>query len=76
MTTLEALVSISQTVLRARGEWTVEGENCTVTAVTLRNDIARTVPDCAKLLRIEGDMVKRLSDMATAELMRRARLVA
>ena len=70
MTNLEALVSISQMVLRQRGEWCVEGID-----EALRRDIRATVFDAEKLLRpdFEYNREKLVHD-AMAELERRATL--
>jgi hypothetical protein len=66
MTTLEAIVSISQTALRANGRWTTDGmTDC------LRRDIRGTVHDVSHLFpRIED--VDILLPRAIAELERRA----
>lgn len=67
MTTLEALVSVSQTLLRANGRWCVNGID-----ETLRNDIRATVFDAAKLFRDVGGEEAALIGMAISELERRA----
>jgi hypothetical protein len=67
MTDLEALVTISQTVLRTRGEWCVTGID-----EILRRDIRNVVNDCAKLLRLSADYTETLEGMAVRELERRA----
>ena len=67
MSTLEALVSISQTLLRARGQWCVTGID-----ETLRRDIRATVHDCANLLRLDDSDHEFYSAYAVAELERRA----
>ena len=67
MTTLEALVSVSQILLRANGRWCVKGID-----ETLRRDIRATVFDAAKLFRdCDGDICA-LSHKAVAKLERRA----
>jgi len=67
MTDLEALVSISQTAMRARGQWCVDGID-----ETLRRDIRAMVGDCAKLLGLSMDYSETLEGMAVRELERRA----
>lgn len=67
MTTFEALVSVSQTLLRVNGRWCVDGIN-----ETMRRDISATVNDVSRLLR-DGDRdASALIEMAIAELERRA----
>ncbi len=61
MTTFEALVSMSQTVLRQRGQW--QG------GATAYDDIDLVVNQCADLL---PEPTRNLCDMAIAELKRRA----
>jgi hypothetical protein len=63
MTTFEALVSVSQTLLRVNGRWCVNGID-----ETLRHDIRATVSDVSRLIRDAGQ----LTDMAISELERRA----
>ena len=67
MTTLEALVSISLTALRARGQWHTDGLE-----QTLRGDIRAMVGDCAKIIRADDFLVP----MAVRELERCANLPA
>lgn len=67
MTTFEALVSVSQTLLRVNGRWCVDGID-----ETLRRDISATVSDVSRLLR-DGDRdASELIEMAISELERRA----
>jgi hypothetical protein len=66
MNTFEALVGISQTILRVRGQWCVDGID-----ETLRRDIAQTVPEAGRLLRLCG-REQSLIDLAIIELERRA----
>ena len=61
MTTFEALVSISQTVIRARGQW--QGP------ATSHNDIDLAVNQCSDLL---PDGTRQLCEMAITEIKRRA----
>lgn len=61
MTTFEALVSISQTVIRSRGQW--QG------GATAHDDIDLAVNQCADLL---PDVTRELCEMAISELKRRA----
>jgi hypothetical protein len=61
MTTFETLVSISQTALRARGEW--HGP------ATAHGDMDWVVNRVAEIL---PDQTRELSEMAIAELKRRA----
>ena len=67
MTDFEALVSVSQTALRGRGQWCGTGIND-----TLRRDIRAMVSDCAKLLRLDPDLSGSIEGQAIAELERRA----
>lgn len=66
MTTLEALVSVSQTLLRANGRWCVTGSDD-----LLRRDIRFTVEDVVRLFRHDGNP-EQLTEMAISELERRA----
>ena len=66
MTTFEALVSVSQTLLRANGRWCVDGIDA-----TLRRDINATVNDAVRLFRHDCN-ADQLVEMAIAELERRA----
>ena len=67
MTNLDALVSMSQCALRARGEWCVDGID-----EALRRDIRAMVGDCVKLLRLSPHYSDALEELAVAELERRA----
>lgn len=73
MTTLEALVSMSQMVLRARGEWFVNG-------ATSYADIRAAVRGVAEIMNREphcfgGELAPpALIEMAFSELVRRQRL--
>ena len=68
MTHLEALVSISQTLLRVNGRWCVDGIDA-----TLRRDIQSTVYDVERLLRPDfGYDREKLMFDAIEELERRA----
>ena len=66
MTTFEALVSVSQTLLRANGRWCVEG----IDAI-LRADIRAMVFDVSHLFRWNGDC-DATCEAAIRELERRA----
>ncbi len=52
MTNLEALVSISETILRVRGEWCVAGIDR-----TLERDIRNTVADVWTMMRLGDDTI-------------------
>ena len=67
MTTLEALVSVSHTLLKAHGRWCVLG-----TDEILRRDIEATVHDVSRLLRTECGDIEYLASMAIRELERQA----
>lgn len=62
MTTLEALVSVSLTLLKANGRWVVDGID-----ETLRRDIRDIVHDVSRLFRTEIE-IDQLYSMAVAEL--------
>lgn len=66
MNPLEALISMTQTALRSRGQWCVEGIDA-----TMRQDIHHMATECARLLWLDDYCVER----AVAELERRACLV-
>ena len=66
MTTFEALVSVSQTLLRANGRWCIDGID-----ETLRRDIRATVFDASRLFRTDGN-IDGLVGTAINELERRA----
>jgi hypothetical protein len=67
MTTLEALISVSETLLRANGRW----HSGSAVDVVLGRDIRATVHDVCRLFRADID-INQLSDMAVRELERRA----
>lgn len=69
MTTFEALVSIAQTALRARGEWNTTGLDD-----TFRRDIRAIVISSIRLLRVGDDegTYECLVEGAVNELERRA----
>jgi hypothetical protein len=66
MTNLEALVSVSQTLLQVRGEWCVNGIDA-----TLSRDIRNIVADVSKMLRWENGSDEAIAD-AVEELEQRA----
>lgn len=67
MTTLEALVSVSHTLLKANGRWCVDGID-----ETLRRDIRATVSDVSRLFRTEHGDMSGLAEMAITEIERKA----